>query len=89
MFLPEHVMEQLEELLDLDPGTLRDGTVLAELEGWDSVNQMRILVRLEKLAARQLDFEAFVASETVGDLLAVLLPERAGAEGGAEGLGAA
>ncbi|WP_165986446.1 acyl carrier protein [Streptomyces sp. YIM 98790] len=71
------VAEALAQLLDADPNQLTTFTVLATTEGWDSVNQMRVLVYLEREAGAPLDYERFMAAETLGDL-AELVADAAG-----------
>jgi acyl carrier protein len=72
MSLPDHLVELLEELLDLDPGVLSPASTLTEFEGWESVNQLRILVQIEKRVNVSLDFEAFMGVSTVGELVGLV-----------------
>ncbi|HEV2637109.1 MAG TPA: acyl carrier protein [Actinocrinis sp.] len=66
------VADSLETLLDLDPDGFDELTPLSRLEGWDSVNALRVLVYLEHEAGAPLDFERFGEAGTVGDLADVL-----------------
>jgi acyl carrier protein len=84
MSLSERLVDLLEELLDLDPGSLRPESVLPEIEGWESVNQLRILVQIEKLVNVSLDLEAFLHVRTVGELIELTeAAEPAASEAGA------
>ncbi|SFD27364.1 acyl carrier protein [Streptomyces aidingensis] len=73
------VAEALAQLLDVDLNQLTTFTVLNTTEGWDSVNQMRVLVYLEREAGGPLDYERFMTAETLGDL-AGLVADAAGGE---------
>ncbi|MFY1636697.1 acyl carrier protein [Solwaraspora sp. WMMB335] len=64
------------DLLDLDPDQVTEDTALTELDGWDSVNALRVLMYLERRFARQLDYERFTTATTVGELAAVVGPVR-------------
>ncbi|MFI0241434.1 acyl carrier protein [Streptomyces sp. NPDC016845] len=62
------VLEVVEQLLDLEPGELNVGTALTEIEGWDSVNQMRVLVYLERELGASLDYDRFMKAESLADV---------------------
>jgi acyl carrier protein len=72
------VTEAFEQLLDLDPTACTRETPLPAVEGWDSVNALRLLVYLERELGVPLDFERFSAAERVGDLVSLV----AGVTGG-------
>lgn len=73
----ELVAEVVADLLDLDEDTLTPQTRLAEVEGWDSVNALRVLLYLERELGTALDFDAFERAGTLADV-ADLLNTRAG-----------
>lgn len=62
------VVEAVATLLDADEDTLTAGTALPAVDGWDSVNQLRVLVCLERELGCPLDYERFAAAGTIGDL---------------------
>ncbi|MEU9360177.1 acyl carrier protein [Streptomyces sp. NPDC048301] len=66
--------EAVAQLLDADEDTLTPDTELTTVDGWDSVNQLRILVYLERETGTPLDYDRFAAAETLGDL-AVLVAD--------------
>lgn len=68
----EWVTDLVGQLLDVDERTLAGSTVLADCGGWDSVNQMRVLVRLEARLGTTVDFDRFMSVVTLDDLLAVV-----------------
>ncbi|WP_406069060.1 acyl carrier protein [Micromonospora sp. NBC_01638] len=68
MLAEDLVVEVITDLLDLPGTTLAAGTPLVAVDGWDSVNALRVLVYLERETGRPLDYERFAAAATVGDL---------------------
>ena len=66
------VQDVVAQLLDIEPGGLAAERRFAEIEGWDSVNALRILVYLEREVGGSIDFERFTKAETVGELAAVV-----------------
>ena len=66
------VQDVISQLLDVDAGTLEMEQRFAEIEGWDSVNALRILVYLEREVGGSIDFERFTKAETLAELAAVV-----------------
>ncbi|WP_462186521.1 MULTISPECIES: acyl carrier protein [unclassified Frankia] len=66
------VTEVVAQLLDVDEAELAMDRRLAEIEGWDSVNLLRVLVYLERELGSSLDYERFAAAEALGDLAAIV-----------------
>ena len=66
------VADALGTLLDLEADSFGGGTILAELDGWDSVNALRVLVYLEREAGGSLDFERYSSAVTVGEIADVV-----------------
>jgi acyl carrier protein len=58
----------IAELLDLDESHLGPDVMLAGVEGWDSVNALRVLVYLERETAQLVDYKLFMAAETISDI---------------------
>lgn len=76
----EVVVEVVAQLLDVDEEELTAQRPLAAVAGWDSVNSLRVLVYLERELNVSLDYERFVAAQTVGDLAEITADaQRAGA----------
>jgi acyl carrier protein len=65
------VAEVITDLLDLPEPVAGASTPLAAIDGWDSVNALRVLVYLEREVGHPLDYERFAAAQTVGDLAAL------------------
>ncbi|MFG2134412.1 acyl carrier protein [Streptomyces sp. NPDC048751] len=66
------VVEALGQLLDADEDALGADTPLSAIEGWDSVNALRVLVFLERELGSPVDYERFAAAGSVGDLGALV-----------------
>jgi acyl carrier protein len=73
------VVEVITDLLDVSGPAPGPGTALAAIEGWDSVNALRVLVYLERETGRPLDYEQFAQAATVGDITALVHRSGAGA----------
>ncbi|WP_405853294.1 acyl carrier protein [Streptomyces sp. NBC_00090] len=71
------VVEAVAQLLDVDEDTLAADTPLQAVEGWDSVNQLRILVYLERELGAPLDYDRFTVAETIGDLVSLVADTQA------------
>lgn len=66
----KRLIQVLADLLDVDEASLGAEQPLATLDGWDSVNALRVLVYLERELGLAIDYERFMGAERVGDLLA-------------------
>lgn len=66
------VTEAIARLLDLEEDDLHRSTALPEIEGWDSVNELRLLVSLERDLGAPLDYERFAAAERIADLVSLV-----------------
>ncbi|GAA3824530.1 hypothetical protein GCM10022403_067450 [Streptomyces coacervatus] len=57
------------DLLDVDQAGLTPATLLADIEGWDSVNQLRLLLHLERDLSAPLDYDRFLSAASLADLV--------------------
>ncbi|MGW6390042.1 acyl carrier protein [Streptomyces sp. NPDC055103] len=73
------VVEAVAQLLDVDEDTLALDAPLQAIDGWDSVNQLRILVFLERELGAPLDYDRFTAAETLADLASLVADTEAAA----------
>ncbi|HEU5427614.1 MAG TPA: acyl carrier protein [Actinocrinis sp.] len=73
------VQEVVGQLLDVEAAALTAERRFAEIEGWDSVNALRILVYLEREVGGSVDFERFTKADTIGELAAVVHDAQAAA----------
>ncbi|HSV68392.1 MAG TPA: acyl carrier protein [Mycobacteriales bacterium] len=74
------VTEIVAQLLDVDETALPPEQVLADIDGWDSVNSLRVLVYLEREVGSALDYDRFAAAETVGELTELVGGSLAGSD---------
>ena len=72
MLAEDLVIEVITDLLDMSDPPLVAGTPLASVEGWDSVNALRVLVYLERETGRPLDYEGFAEAATIADIAALV-----------------
>ena len=60
----------IEEVLDADEGTLTPETDLEELEGWDSIAGLSLIVMLDEHFNKTITGKEIKAMKTVADILA-------------------
>jgi len=65
----EKKLELLEETLELDEGTLKVDTVLADLEEWDSMAKLSLIVLMKDEFDKKLSGEQIREFKTVRDIL--------------------
>lgn len=54
------------------PADLRGGTPLQDCPGWDSVNQLRVLMALESATGTRIPMKRFLAAATLSDIRALV-----------------
>lgn len=59
----------LEDVLDMEHNALREDTVLAGLEEWDSIAAITIISMFDSIYERELAPETVKSFKTVGDIL--------------------
>lgn len=65
-------IEKLEEMLDLEGGTLEETTDLTKIEEWDSIAHLSFIIMLEEEFGRQITGKEVRGFKTVQDVLAVM-----------------
>lgn len=65
-------LEMLADVLDCNVDTLNEDLLLEELENWDSMNKLAIIVLMEDEFNKKLTSEEVRAFRTVGDVLAYM-----------------
>lgn len=65
----------LEDMMELDAGTLRPETRLDALEEWDSLSALSFVVLLGDEFGRRISGREVRGLETVGDMLPFMEPE--------------
>ncbi|MFE2999280.1 acyl carrier protein [Nocardia sp. NPDC059246] len=69
MSVNDLVTELVLLLLEVDADDLGPDTILEEVGNWDSINQLRLLTRLEQKLSATIDIEEFAAVVTFADLV--------------------
>lgn len=62
----------LEDTLDTEEGTLTPETVLDDLEEWDSIAALSLIVMLDEQFEKTISGDEIKALETVGDILSYM-----------------
>ena len=62
----------LEEMMELDDGTLAADTALADIEEYDSMTKLSLIVLMEDEFDVKLDGDTIKGFETVGDILKLM-----------------
>lgn len=62
----------LEDMMELDEGTLAADTALADVEEYDSMAKLSLIVLMEDEFDVKLDGDTIKAFETVGDILKLM-----------------
>jgi len=62
----------LEDTLDTDEGVLKPETVLDELESWDSLSKLSLIVMLDEEFGRKISNTEIKNLKTVADILAYM-----------------
>ena len=68
----EKKLELLEDMLELDPGTLKPETVLEDLEEWDSVAVISFIALVDDEFDKVIKGVSVREQKTVGDLMALM-----------------
>lgn len=70
----KEIIEKLEEdVLELDEGTLESGTVLADLEEWDSLSKLSLMALAKKDYGKTLTAQQIREFVTVEDICNALI----------------
>ena len=62
----------LEELFDVEAGILQPGVVLSDLEEWDSVNILSLIILMDEEFGQIIDGNDIKKLKTVGDILKMM-----------------
>lgn len=64
----EEKIEMLEEIMDLDEGTLEVNSVLEDFEEWDSLSKLSLMATVKKDFGKKLTVEEIKDFHTVKDI---------------------
>lgn len=62
-------IEMLEELFELESNTLTPETILADIEEYDSMSKLSLIVMMDDEFGKKLTGEQILKFKTVGDIL--------------------
>lgn len=62
----------LEELMEVDEGTLTPETLLSNIEEWDSVSFLSFMAMMDEKFGKTVTGSEIKTKETVGDLMAMM-----------------
>lgn len=62
----------LEETLDLEEGTLKEDTLLEDVEEYDSMAKLSLIVMFDEECGKKVDGEAVKGFKTVSDILSLM-----------------
>ena len=62
----------LEELLDVEEGSLRAEDKMEEIEEWDSMTVLSLIVLLDEKFGKQISGKQIKALQTIGDILKLM-----------------
>lgn len=65
-------LEELEEILDVEEGTLSEDTQLDTLDAWDSITRLSLLIYFEEEVGKNLTGDEIKAFKTVKDIIALM-----------------
>ena len=65
-------VHRLAEALNEDQASVQETTVLADLEGWDSVGQLAVIALVDECFNQRINVDALRKCQRVGDLLELI-----------------
>ncbi|NBJ92675.1 phosphopantetheine-binding protein [Parablautia muri] len=68
----EKKMELLEEMLEMDAGTLREDMILSEMDEWDSLSMLSLIVLIDEEFGKTIDSTDIRKLVTVKDILDIM-----------------
>ena len=68
----DECLRMLDELFELNPGTLKDETRLGQQEGWDSMKVVEFIAFMDDRFNVMVSPEILKACKTIGDLVALM-----------------
>jgi len=76
----EKITELLSDILDDEDLVLEDSTLASNVDGWDSVNHIKLIVAIEAEYGIRFDTEEATAPENVGALVNLIAKKIASPE---------
>ncbi len=70
--MDQNVESLVAEVLQIPAGTINDDLAMQDVDVWDSLKHMELIVSLEEKFGLQLSFEEIVTMQSVGSIKRVL-----------------
>ncbi len=68
----ERLNQIFMEVLEADPGCLKDEWTMDEVRNWDSLKQMEIIAAIEKVYDFELTFEEIAQMSSIGNIKSIV-----------------
>ncbi len=65
-------IEELEEILDVEEGTLEETTDLTELDEWDSISKLSVIIFADEELGKKISGDDLKGVKTVSELVELL-----------------
>ncbi len=65
-------IELLADMLELEPDELNEDTVLDDLDEWDSMNALNLIVLIDENFGKTITADVVNSFETIGDVLKIM-----------------
>ena len=65
----EEKIAAIEEVMELDEGTLKEASILSDFEEWDSMTKLALISESQKIFGKTLSGTMIKSCTTVADLL--------------------
>ena len=72
MLTNQEKLSLLEEMMELEDGSLTDKTALDDIEEWDSLAAISLIVLVDEKCGKRLTGAEIRKFETIGDILAYM-----------------
>lgn len=67
----------LEEIMELDEGTLKEDMILSDIDEWDSISLLSFMAMLDEKFSKNITGSEVKVQKTVGDLMSLMENEHA------------
>jgi acyl carrier protein len=68
----EQIVPELEAVLEMSPGTLREDEEVRKLKHWDSLKLLEVIAFVDEQLQVQIDADRLAECVTIGDILKLL-----------------
>lgn len=65
-------LQLLEEIMELDEGTLKEDMLLSDIDEWDSISLLSFMAMMDEKFSKNITGSEVKAQKTVGDLMSLM-----------------